>query len=167
MRKLTLILLVTASTLLLVAPSAFSHNNSAPTGKCDACHSGGSAPAFINVDGLPEKYTPGRVYNVSITVESNNKSYGEVQGGFSLNVNGGELRIADSKNTQISHQTETSQPFLTHTKKGSNMRKWRVKWKAPTKKMTAKVQIMGIAANGDFSPAGDSAGAELIDIKPQ
>ncbi len=161
MRKQILFLSSLVTILLLVVSFSYGHNNSSPNGECYACHSGGTAPAYVNLKGLPDKYIPGGIYNITLTVDSDNQSFGEVQGGFSIVTKGGELGVTDKENTLFSY------PYLTHTKEGSNMRQWNFIWRAPGQEMTAEIQVMAVAANGDFSPAGDSVSARVIEIESQ
>ncbi len=161
MRRIPITMLLVSFILIFIASTAYSFNNSAPNGYCNECHGGGSAPAYIRVEGLPAKFAPGGTYNATLTIESKNKSFGEVQGGFSIFVEGGEVVVSDTNNTQISY------PYLTHTKVGSVTRKWPFTWKAPNQKVAAKLHILGVAANGDFSPAGDSVRAVVKEIEPQ
>lgn len=139
----------------------YSLNNSAPSKQCYNCHQGGDAPAYIRVQGIPDKYVPGGNYTITLTIESENESFGEVQGGFAAEAHGGELIVTDKKKTQLSY------PYITHTKPGANHRQWTFDWKAPVQKINVVIYFMGLAANGDFSPAGDSMGQKVIEIKPQ
>jgi hypothetical protein len=107
---------------------------------------------MAKLDGFPVSYTPGKTYNLTLSLSSRVKSFGEVAGGFAVKTSGGSLIDVDKLNTQI------SDGFLTHTKEGSVLRKWNFDWKAPSVKEEVTMKIMGIAANGDFSPAGDKVG---------
>lgn len=161
MKKLLILLPFMSMILLISVPAAYSHNNSAPNGECYACHTGVDAETEVRIKGLPKKYIPGKKYRLTLIIQSDNESYGDVQGGFSLIATGGEINVSDDMNTQISH------PYLTHTKEGSEQREWSFIWKAPEEKMEAEIQVMGIAANGDFSAAGDSIGTDVFDINPE
>jgi hypothetical protein len=161
MRKLSVSFLIVLSVVFFVASFAYAHRNSSPNSECYSCHSGANVPAFITVKGLPDKYVPGGIYNVTVTVKSENASISEVQGGFSVKTDGGELGVTDMKNTQFSY------PYLTHTVEGAASRSWSFAWRAPSQQMTAEIHIMAVAANGDYSPAGDAATGAVFTIEPQ
>lgn len=161
MKKGFILLPIILSLVFFGASLAQAHNNSSPNGVCFECHKVNGAPATLEVSGMPDKYTPGGVYDVTVTVKSANESFGEVEGGFSAKASAGEIIVTDDMNTQI------SEPYLTHTKEGSEMRTWKFKWKAPTQKTTAELHIMAVAANGDFAPAGDSIAVSVAEVEPK
>jgi hypothetical protein len=158
-RKITLLLVLALGITALITSTGHSHNNSAPNLECTGCHQGEGA-AEVKIEGLPEKYIPGKTYKITLTVVSGNASLGDVAGGFALEASAGELIVSDKKNTQL------SDGFITHTKEGSAFRKWAIGWKAPATNITVDITVMAVAANGDFSPAGDVVGANSLSIRP-
>lgn len=158
-RKLILFLVITSGIISLIVSTGNSHNNSAPNLECTSCHQG-EGSAEIKLDGVPENYIPGKTYRITLSVISDNQSLGDVAGGFAVEASAGELMVTDRKNTQL------SEGFLTHTQEGSAFRKWTFGWKAPVQKTGANLTIMAVAANGDYSPAGDVTGAGGFPIMP-
>lgn len=148
-------------TLLAVFSTGHSFNNSAPSFECFSCHAATAATATLKIEGLPKDYVPGKTYPLTLTIISDMKSDGEVQGGFAFTVSAGTLIPMDKKNTQLSGD------YVTHTQEGSALRTWKFSWKAPAKKAEAEVRVMAIAANGDFSATGDAIAAENITLKPK
>ncbi len=137
-----------------------SHSNGAPSLECDECHSGGEDKEVkILLSGLPTDYAPNKSYEIKIRIESDLVSEGEYQGGFALTVSDGKIVVIDRRNTQI------SEGYLTHTMDGSRLREWKFKWIAPSSG-EVEFSIMGVAANGDYSPSGDAIGVETVKVKP-
>lgn len=147
------ILILTITTMFLLGiANVYAFNNSAPNFKCNTCHEGKVSIKMTKLEGLPISYIPGKNYQLTLRLSSRVKSYGDVAGGFAVKASAGKLIDTDKENTQI------SDGFITHTKEGSVLRKWTFKWIAPKDKEEVTMKVMGIAANGDFSPAGDKVG---------
>jgi hypothetical protein len=142
------------------ASLSYGHNNSAPNFECGTCHQGDSAPNIVAIEGLPKGFVPGKTYRLTLKVTSDLQSMGDVSGGFAMETTAGELIVMDKKNTQ------KSGGMLTHTQEGSALRTWNIGWKAPAKREAVTISIMALAANGDFSPAGDLVGATAYTLKP-
>lgn len=145
----------------LFISTGYSFHNSAPNFECFACHQAiGEHEAKLNIKGIPKAYKPGKIYELTLMVDSTLKSIGEVQGGFAVGVNAGELIVRDNMGTQLSNSV------LTHTVEGSEKRVWKFGWKAPRQKTDIELMVMAVAANGDFSPVGDASAAMVFTIKP-
>lgn len=145
---------------VIFAPTVFSHNNSAPNFDCIGCHEGEMVTDLVEIRGLPKSYVPGKKYELTVAINSKEKSLGDVAGGFAVEAKGGELIVKDKKHTQL------SEGILTHTQEGSALRKWTFIWKAPAEKIGADMSVMAVAANGDYSSAGDKVGAAGYSILP-
>jgi hypothetical protein len=146
------ILIIIVAVLVLGISNGYAFNNSAPNFKCVQCHKGSVSIRMAKLQGLPFSYVPGETYMLTLILSSRVKSFGDVAGGFAIKASAGELRDTDRKNTQL------SDGFLTHTKEGSVFRIWTFEWIAPSENKDVMMKVMGIAANGDFSPAGDKVG---------
>lgn len=160
MKRFAIITVLALAGALVFALPALSHNNSAPNMECTACHQGGPGQAAVSIEGLPASYKPGGTYDIKVTVSSQTKSLGNVQGGFALQASEGEIVVTDKKHTQV------VDGFLTHTQEGSEARSWSFKWKAPKKGGEASLLVMAMAANGDFSPVGDDVGSSMATSAP-
>lgn len=149
--------------LLALAPApGEAYNNGAPTLKCFNCHVAvGEHASVLNVTGIPESYQGGKTYPITVTVDSDVRSLGQVQGGFAVQVSAGELLVVDKANTQISDR------ILTHTQQGSALRTWKLAWKAPREKQQVDITVMATAANGDFAPLGDPVVAHAFTSSPR
>lgn len=160
MRKALLFAVLVLAAAGIGVSAGHGYNNSAPTFECITCHVGDMAPDMVRIEGIPKAYAPGRVYQLTVVVAGGQQSLGEVAGGFAVVASAGELIVRDERNTQI------SEAIVTHTQQGSRLRKWAFAWKAPAQKTTAAISVMAMAANGDFSPAGDQVGSTVYTIKP-
>lgn len=132
--------------------AGYGHRNSAPTFDCMSCHPG-DAEDIIQVRGIPEAHVPGKTYEITVTAAGAAESMSESRGGFAFSASAGRLIARDRRNTQV------IDGILTHTREGSELRQWTFFWKAPSPGKDVDFTVMAIAANGDFSSAGDSVGA--------
>ena len=158
MKKSALFVLMLSLMLGLVASKGYGHSNSAPTFECIVCHEGDMASDMVKVEGLPKAYVPGKTYPLTIVVTSDLKNDGDYAGGFALESSSGNLIVSDKKHTQI------VDGMLTHTQEGASARKWTFKWKAPKGKGEMKMNVMAVAANGDFSSMGDTVGTNAYTV---
>lgn len=162
LKKLILLILAPFVLVGMVVSMGHSFHNSAPNFECFACHQAiGEHETKLNIKGMPKAYKPGKTYELTLTVDSTLKSIGEVQGGFAVGVNAGELIVRDNMGTQLSNS------ILTHTVEGSEKRVWQFGWKAPRQKTDIEIMVMAVAADGDFSPVGDATAAMVFTIKPR
>lgn len=159
MKKPLLVLLLSFAIGLVIVNQSISHTNSAPTLDCVQCHSGDFASDVVKIEGLPKSYKPSQTYRLTVVVKSNLKSQSDVKGGFALTASKGTLIITDNKNTQL------LDGFVTHTIEGIKLSKWSFSWKAPAEPAEVTFTVMALAANGDFSSAGDQVGATTYTIK--
>lgn len=168
MRRLLPVLgiLVFMAVVGVTALHASSMSNGAPQLNCVQCHVGADKnPAEMVVEGLPEKYEPGKTYKITVKITKGPDCSGGVAcGGFAVQVSAGELIVVDKKNTFIS-TTPTGEKLLTHTKDGSLQREWTFEWKAPDKPEPVTFKISVIAANGDGSFNGDAYAYKEITIE--
>jgi hypothetical protein len=161
MKKIaTLAVLIISGITVLYASFVYGHNNSAPIMECMNCHEGDLAKDMVKITGLPKSFVPGKKYEMTVVITSDLQVMGDVAGGFAVEVSAGELLIKDKKNTQLSDH------ILTHTQQGSSLRKWSFIWKAPKNKVEAGINVMAVAANGDYSPAADKVGTASYTIMP-
>lgn len=159
-KKLSLFMILIAfGIMLLFISSVYASRNSAPNLECIICHEGEMVQNMVKVQGLPKSYVPGKTYNLTVVVTSDLESISESKGGFAIEASKGKLIVKDKKNTQLSNG------ILTHTQEGSELRKWRFSWKAPSEKIDASITVMAVAANGDYSASGDRVGADSYIIK--
>jgi hypothetical protein len=161
--------------LLTGSPHGFCYEDGAPPGHtggfdepdCSLCHSDGdknSPEGTLQVDGLPDEYSPGERYEVAVVLK-----HPELRsGGFQLAVrsaNGesaGKLTAASDRlrpvavagNTYLQHSTEGRRPTA------EGVIQWVFHWTAPTdaaarEKAPVYLHVAANAANDDFSALGD------------
>uniref|UniRef100_A0A832LX79 Uncharacterized protein n=1 Tax=Caldimicrobium thiodismutans TaxID=1653476 RepID=A0A832LX79_9BACT len=157
MKKILSILAMALVITGLIVQKGFGHRNSAVNLECASCHAEGPA-AKIVIKGLPAQFQPGKSYQVTVEVISKLKSMSESKGGFAVQASAGILKVKDEKRTQLLGD------YLTHTPEGNMGRKWTFIWVAPTDVEEATIMVMGVAANGDYSPFGDSVAADAVTI---
>ena len=141
-------------------------SNGAPALNCVQCHSGADKrPADFTVEGLPQKYEPGKTYKITIKITKGPQCNPTVAcGGFAVKVSAGQLIVTDQQDTFIANIPEGK--ILTHTKEGSKKREWSFEWKAPSTPQPVTFEISVIAANGDGSNIGDAFAHKTITIQP-
>ncbi len=155
------LILIVFGTAGIYVSIVYGSRNSAPNLECTSCHEGVMFQDMVKIQGLPKSYVPGKTYNLTLVLKSDLESMSESKGGFAVQVSAGKLIATDKKNTQVIDTT------LTHTQEGSESRKWTFGWKAPTQKTEdANIMVMAVAANGDYSSAGDELSAGSYTIKP-
>lgn len=156
----------------LQAPTAHGFANSAPNFDCMSCHPGAMKGDMVKIGDLPVGYEAGKIYNLTLSLNSQLESMGNQQGGFAVQVSTGTLIVKDDRNSQISNN------ILTHTLEGSEQRSWSFGWQAPGEEVSGwklwrkaepgpdvNITVMAVAANGDFSSMGDEVGAAGFTIK--
>jgi hypothetical protein len=135
-------------------------------GTCQLCHSSfdlNSGSGSIEID-APEEYVPGMIYSFTITIDNTTPQAGDdaVQG-FMVSVQDaegnyvGELVVTDGDNTRFA-SAGIGQNYVTHTYTGRLHDTWTVDWIAPLDEdapEVATIYLLGNAADGDGSPAGD------------
>ena len=152
--------------ILVAGLASYKHaqamSNGAPALNCVQCHSGADKrPADFTVEGLPQKYEPGKTYKITIKITKGPQCNPTVAcGGFAVKVSAGELIVTDKQNTFMSND------ILTHTKEGSKKREWSFEWKAPSTPQPVTFEISVIAANGDGSNVGDAFAHKTITVQP-
>jgi len=156
--------------VLLVGLAGYKHaqamSNGAPAINCIQCHQDAkNRPADFTVEGLPQKYEPGKTYTITIKITKGPQCNPSVAcGGFAVKVSAGQLIVTDPKDTFIANLPTGK--LLTHTKQGSKKREWSFEWKAPSNPQPVTFEISVIAANGDGSNIGDAFAHKTITLQP-
>ncbi len=137
--------------------------NSAPSFECMDCHIGAEDYVIdIMLEGMPERYEPSKTYELKLIIRSDLESISDIKGGFAAQATAGELLEKDELNTQISGD------YLTHTMEGNKYREWTIGWKAPqVADERVDIEVMVVAANGDYSPSMDAVGFETFRTDPE
>jgi hypothetical protein len=157
-RILLFLTVILCGMTVIYVSTGYGSRNSAPNLECISCHEGEMIQNMVKIQGLPKRYVPGKIYNLTVVITSDLESMSESKGGFAVEASAGTLIVKDKRNTQL------SDGILTHTQEGSGLRRWNFSWKAPLEKTDVNITVMAVAANGDYSPAGDKVGAESYTI---
>lgn len=130
---------------------------------CQACHDFGPSDGTFNILGVPDQYTPGEVYPITVEISQS----GQVRWGFQLAARfqadgsqAGTLEVIDPDLTQIMEQAGIQ--YIEHTSLGTmngtpdGPVSWTFNWIAPdTPSDTVQFNAAGNAANGDGTQFGD------------
>lgn len=145
------------------APAGF--NGSPPMNvTCVACHAGAepnSGTGSLEIE-APGTFAPGEALELRVVLENTTEPAEgrEPRQGFLLSVHdaesgehAGRLVVLDPATTQIAQGDEH---FLTHTKTGTTVSEWTVRWEAPEEAPEAvTIYVAANAANGDEMTGGD------------
>ena len=133
---------------------------------CASCHFDNELNAdggVLAVDGLPDHFTPGQRYRLSITLQhpelrrggfqmairfTGPERAGEQAGSF--HVRGDEIEVVEAVGVS----------YVQHTRDGSRAvdgaeARWTVEWEAPAVNIPISLHVAANAANGDASEFGD------------
>jgi hypothetical protein len=136
---------------------------------CQQCHWENplNEPAGrLMLDGIPETYTPGEQYLITVTLARP----GIGRAGFQLSAredamamnagsDAGVLAPID-ESLQIVQNDAKRVTYIQHTRKGTtpsepDVKKWRLQWTAPDTRVPVVFHVAGNASNDDASPLGD------------
>lgn len=133
---------------------------------CVACHVGNAINAFdghIRIEGLPDRYTPGAEYLLTVVLEAE----GTAVAGFQISArytdgdrrgrNAGALHPADAR-SQVTDSASVS--YLHQNAAGSVAfggfgSSWSLIWIAPDTGDRVTINVAGNSGNADNSPLGD------------
>jgi hypothetical protein len=137
---------------------------------CRVCHLDNplNAPGgSLTISGIPPVYTPGRAYNVTVTINRSGLRRGgfEIAARFASGTHKGQQagawRPLDARVQLIPSQVDASVIFVQHNLAGSTAaargaNTWTIEWTAPAAPGGAvQFNAAGNAANNDDSPLGD------------
>lgn len=143
--------------MLGAVQTAEAFQNGAPSLDCMSCHTTiGKQSAMLEIKGIPDKFQPGQVYQIRVSVLSETQSLGDVKGGFVVQASGGALLVTDEMNTQLSGG------MLTHTIEGATRRSWTMAWQSPQVSGAVEFLVAAVAANGDYAAIGDPVAVDML-----
>lgn len=147
---------------LITKEDSYAFLNSAPSFECMTCHVGAEDYVVdLLLEGIPDRYEPNKTYELKLVMKSDLESISDIEGGFAAQVTAGELIDKDQIHTQLTDN------FLTHTVEGNKVREWVFAWKAPADaEDQVQIEVMVVAANGDYSPSMDAVGFEIYRTNP-
>jgi glucose/arabinose dehydrogenase len=134
---------------------------------CADCHTTPAQSTGALTLNVPQKYTPGQTYDITVTHASADQT--RVRWGFELTAldaadqKAGTLAAADDLTQVIGSQGPfPARQYVEHTSKGTfsgqqNGASWTFKWTAPTEDVGAVTfYVAGNEANGDGNSSGDN-----------
>lgn len=149
-------------------PPAYTGGFGEPT--CRACHADAplnEASGTLAIDGVPDRYQPGRTYELAVTLRrdemrrSGFELAARLADGDGAGTQAGGLAPADDR-TAVVRDSATRVEYLTHTLVGTSLAadgtgRWTFRWTAPagTAGRAVVFHVAANAANDDDSPLGD------------
>jgi hypothetical protein len=143
---------------------------------CHQCHWNNDLndPAGrISLAGLPERYTPGERYSITVEIAHPElvKAGFQMSARFEDGANAGEFRGADDRTEAIPDDGGTI-TYIQHTRMGSvaaarGQSRWEVAWTAPGSGGAVVFHLAGNAANGDLSPLNDFVYTASASTRPR
>jgi hypothetical protein len=132
---------------------------------CQACHSDdkvNATPGSLTIS-APERYSPGKTYQVTLTL----KKPGMKVGGFQLtarferdSAQAGTLSLVDGQQARVKVAKDRGVQYAHHLRPGTQLTasgvvRWTLKWTAPAGRGAVLFHAAANAANGDDSQFGD------------
>ena len=154
MRGKTCVLILALLGAVMIAPSLMAEQDGIGGMVVDngcVCHGASDSGVSVTLDGLPDKFSAGQTYDLTVTISGGPTAGGTNAGGFNLDASSGTLASTDA-NTQALTDGD-----LTHTETGNDFRTWAVQWTAPdSDKDGVTFTLLGNSVNGNNESAGDS-----------
>jgi hypothetical protein len=178
-------LLASAAFALSAGPRASGYAEAAPAGfsggfgesSCHACHFDAepdSAPGRLTMAGVPDRYTPGERYPVTITLIRP----GMKLGGFQLTTRSkadgsqaGSLALAAAEQERVRIDVQDGVQYANQRRKGTALAspdtaKWVLIWTAPPRGGPVVFHVAANAANGDGTAEGDHVHTAAVESAP-
>lgn len=144
---------------------------------CAECHLDLALNALggaLLVEGVPDSYTPGTAYVVTVVVEGEGMGSAGFQGaarfqeGDRAAYPAGRLVPLDGRTIV---RSEGGVDYIHHTAEGSELRpgdlaSWSFEWVAPADPAPVVFNVTGNSANGDNSPLGDLIYTAEVVVRP-
>jgi hypothetical protein len=133
--------------------------------QCHDDHAMNDASGKMNLSGIPEMYTPGREYTITVTLARPDLARAGFQlaarfdQGSATGMSAGVLRASDPR-TQLIEATGGRVIYIEHTLAGSKVEpagtaEWTFGWTAPEAGGSVTFHAAGNASNNDRSALGD------------
>jgi hypothetical protein len=120
------------------------------------CHNLEADPGVtLNLMGLPDRYQPGDVYDLIVTVEGGppEDDLGTAAGGFMVGCSNGSFAVPEGSDlVQVFNNGQSA----SHTQAGNKVRQWRLVWRAPKAGTgDAVFHLSANSVNGDGVETGE------------
>ena len=144
---------------------------------CAACHIGADVNAFdgrVTLDGLPEAYTPGRAYTVTVVLEAEETSVagfelaarygaGALHGRSAGTLAGLDHRVGVTDSAGITYARQTREGSPAESDDGSS---WSLSWTAPSDGGPVTFNVAANSGNADNSPLSDLVYTTEVTVPP-
>jgi hypothetical protein len=135
-------------------------------GNCTVCHDDrqvNSGPGSVTLTNIPQVYTPGQQYTLTVTVQQSGRSkFGFQLTAIDVDGNRAGTLAALGNDSQINPVTGTKgRQYIQHTSQGTNStssgrRVWQIRWTAPSTDVgTVRFFFSGNATNNDGTNRND------------
>jgi hypothetical protein len=144
---------------------------------CQACHFGADtnvAPGSVTIDGVPDRFTAGERYRLTITL----KRPGMVMGGFQLTARfaesgaqAGTLAPAADDDTRVRVEQQNEVQYAAQRLDGTALTaadtaRWSLDWTAPEGSGPVVFHVSANAANKDDTAQGDYIYTASVESRP-
>lgn len=131
-------------------------------------------PGHASIDGVPERFTPGTPYPLTVTV----RRPGMTTGGFQLTARfsdggaqAGALAVAADQDERLKVETKGTVQYANQRSAGARLpspeaASWTVLWTAPTSGGTVRFDVAANAGNKDESASGDYVFTVVRESRP-
>lgn len=163
-----------AATVLTHSPSLSAYADGAPPGftggfgesACDACHFDhdvNAEPGQLTLTGVPERYTPGARYTLTVTLARPEMKSGGFQLAARMESGGsqaGTLAPAPGEEKRIAIDAASGIDYARQRRDGAapappGIARWELAWTAPTAPGAVQFNVAANAADGDDAARGD------------
>ncbi len=156
--------LVTAARAAYDARPPLAHTGGFGEPSCRECHFDGPArpPEMLSLGGVPERYQPGAVYDLEVSIRDSTARAGgfqlaaRVAAGAHAGTQAGTL-CATSPRVNVVADTATGVQYASHAgARSADSLQWRLRWQAPGEDVgTVIFHVAANSANDDDSMLGD------------
>jgi hypothetical protein len=133
---------------------------------CQACHfeqAVNTGTGSVRLEGLPERFTPGRTYalNVIVTQPKLGAAGFQLTARYENGAQAGVLRVGAQESKRADVTTDSTIAYIHHLYDGTvpvvpDTARWQIVWQAPTRPGAVFFHVAANAANDDSSPLGDA-----------
>lgn len=142
---------------------------------CQACHSGeklNAEPGSVTIS-APRRYSPGRTYDLTVTLERP----GMAVGGFQLTARfeeggaqAGTLALVAGQHDRVKLITDRDVQYAYHSRPGTQLTatdavRWTLRWTAPAGRRVVLFHVAANAANADDSQFGDFVYIRRVQVR--
>jgi hypothetical protein len=158
----------------LHAPPALRYADGAPPGfsgvfgenSCHACHfeaAVNTRPGHVTIDGVPDRFVPGALYPLTITLQRPGMKTGGFQLAARFKDNGaqaGALGVDPADSERVKIESKDDVQYANQRTSGSGLTspdavRWTVLWTAPARRGTVSLDVAANAGNKDEGASGD------------